>query len=288
MHLRIAKGSCLWSLLVVAVAPQICGQIRVLAVTSSAGFVRGMPGPGSLATIFCTGLTGINGTLSAQELPLPRTIAGVRVTFSGLEAIDAPLLAVADLGGYQQINLQVPWEARYRNVVTVSQGASSDVATYEGLSWGQFFVDAAGYVVAQHAADYRLVTAANPARPSEWIIAYGSSFGPVAGQPRTGAPAFLDQPSPLYPGAPVPWQFSVYLRQPGGDIRLEMNFIGLAPGTVGVYQVNFRMPDRVAPGEASFYVQRHRICGFFLVQGCGRGVQLDVSARPKLHVISSP
>ena len=286
----ITKGIWLWLLLFVAASPQMCGEIRVLAVTSSAGFARGFPRPGSLATLFCTGLAGINGVFAAPGAPLPRTLAGVRVTFFSVDPIQAPLLAVADLGGYQQINFQVPWEVGQRAVfpggalVTVSQGDNSAVVS-DGLApWGQFFVDPAGYVIAQHAADYRLLTADNPARPGEWIVAYGSNFGAAVWQPSTGEPAPLDQLSPLDPGVPAPWQFSLFLRQPGGDIRLATNFIGLAPGAVGVYQANFRMPDAIASGDAPFYVQRFRDCGFFFRQDCGRGITLEISARPNLHI----
>jgi hypothetical protein len=89
----------------------ICGshvaaaQIQVLAVTDAATFTPGLPFAGSLATVFCTGLTSINGTQTSTSFPLPYQIAGVSVTVSGTSA---PLLAVDNLGGYQQINFQVP------------------------------------------------------------------------------------------------------------------------------------------------------------------------------------
>src|SRR5262249_1496240 len=109
-------------LLAAAFATQLCGQIHLLGVTTSAGFATGMPGPGSLATIFCTGLTGIHGALGADQVPLPTQIAGVRVIYG--DAFEAPLLAVADLGTYQIVNFEVPWES-HPGPPVLSQGGST-------------------------------------------------------------------------------------------------------------------------------------------------------------------
>ena len=64
---------------------------------------------------------------------------------------------------------------------------------------------------------------------------------------------------------------------PSGNRGIESNYLGLAPGFIGVYQINVKMPDELrAPVE--IHVQRSRDCGFFFLQGCGRGVVLDFSA----------
>jgi uncharacterized protein (TIGR03437 family) len=108
---RLPKRAALLLYILVAVALRSRGQIQVLSVTSSANFTPGLLQPGSLATIFCTGLQNISGLVVAQDYPLPRTLAGVRVTVNGT---DAPILAIADIAGdsYQQINLQIPWNAK--------------------------------------------------------------------------------------------------------------------------------------------------------------------------------
>src|SRR3979411_1335944 len=86
------KSSLLVALLLV-IAAEGRSEIRVLDVLS-APQTTGLPAPGSLATIYCTGLEGIQGTLVGSGVPLPTTLGGVRVTF-GL--VDAPLLAVKDV-----------------------------------------------------------------------------------------------------------------------------------------------------------------------------------------------
>ena len=267
-------------LLAGAVATQLRGEIGVLAVTSSAGGARGLPGPGSLATVYCTGLTGISGIVAAPGSPFPTTLAGVRVNYAIYG--DAPILAVADLRAYQLVNFQVPWSPN-PGPVTLSQGSSSAVLADSAAPWGQFFTDPDGYVVAQHASDYRLVTAENPARAGEWIIAYGSNFGEVVGPPPTGAATPLDRTAPLDPGTPVGWLFRPQMIATGVDVRLETNFIGLAPDLVGVYQINLRMPDTIPSGNVRVIVQRSRDCGFFFLQGCGRGLILGFSSMPLLR-----
>lgn len=81
--------------------------IRILAVTDAASFAAGLPANGSLATVFCTGLTGITRVVVADGVPLPLQLSGVSVRVDG---VPAPMLAVAAVDGYQQINVQVPWE----------------------------------------------------------------------------------------------------------------------------------------------------------------------------------
>src|SRR5260370_34948485 len=83
-------------------------QIGNIMVTNGASFQPGLPPNGSIGTVFCTGLT-VSGVVKAEGAPLPTSLSGVTVTVRG---VPAPLFAVADLGGYQQIDFQVPQEVR--------------------------------------------------------------------------------------------------------------------------------------------------------------------------------
>lgn len=196
----------LWPTLIAFTAIQtITAQIRVLSVTDSATFTLGLPAYGSLASVFCTGLTCIVGTQSAKQYPLPYEIAGVSVRVSGYPA---PLLGVADLGIYQQINIQVPWTVDSSPPIDVSQfGYTSTMQISSAVNWQRFFADAfpsrpmanwgvfftgtSGYAVVQH-ADASLVTPDHPARPSEILAAYATgldSFEHVSNSPALGAPS---------------------------------------------------------------------------------------------------
>ena len=58
-------------LFVFAVSCGLHGEIRVLSVVSSPDFTPGLPGPGGLGTIICSGLTGIDGTITGSGLRCP-------------------------------------------------------------------------------------------------------------------------------------------------------------------------------------------------------------------------
>lgn len=97
--------------------------------------------------------------------------------------------------------------------------------------------------------------------------------------PQTGSPTPMAPLSPLAPGS-FPWNLSVWINN--GTARLESNFMGLTPGATGVYQVNFKMPESLPAGDLLISLERSRNCGFFFVQGCGRGIVREVSKSAKL------
>lgn len=270
----------LWLLSAVALSPSGYGEIRVLAVVNSPDFSLGLPAPGSLATVFVTGLTGIDGIQVGSGAPLPTMLAGVSIRFGALQA---PLLAVANFGSgaasYQQINFQVPWGTLDDPVLF--QGTNAVVIEPVSAKWGSLFIRADSTAIAQH-QDFSLITADSPPRPGEVIVLWGSNFGPVVNGPASGFPAPLDRlirMDPDWPDTthPAAWTFRAGWEHDGGWTQLPVEFIGLAPGLVGVYQINIRLPSPLPPGPAQIFVQRDRFCGFFFLQGCGRGTVLNRS-----------
>jgi uncharacterized protein (TIGR03437 family) len=102
-----------------------------------------------------------------------------------------------------------------------------------------------GYVIAAHQDFASLVSVASPALPGEVIHAYGMGFGAVSPQPATGEPGPFDTPSTVVtpvrcefwdsnPHGPSPVPRSI---QP-----IDVLFAGLAPGAVGLYQLDLKMP----------------------------------------------
>jgi len=226
-------------------------QIGNIVITSAASFQQGKPTAGSIASIFCTGLRGINGIVGAGGFPLPLELAGVRVTIGG---IGAPLFAVADLGiGFQQINLQVPWEAGYATDIVVEQSGQQGMVVAPSLSSsGQFFRMPDGSGAFQHAADYALVSGANPARAGEAVIGYLTGLGSTMPQVGTGQPAPADPPAVVnqvvsdLEGRPPRFQISV---SDGANQKVvDPLFVGLAPGFAGLYQLNFVVPEGLGAG----------------------------------------
>ena len=75
---------------------------------NGASFQRGLV-PGSLGTVFVTGLLGdIDGVVLGNQVPFPTTLEGVSVTVNGTPA---PVISVININGQEQINIQVPFGA---------------------------------------------------------------------------------------------------------------------------------------------------------------------------------
>jgi uncharacterized protein (TIGR03437 family) len=229
-------------------------QIQIVAVVNSASYQAGLAEPGSLATIFCTGLTGITGVVSPDtQTPLPLQLAGVQVlvNFGG-----APMLAVADLGaGMQQINFQVPPERLSSKLSTVrvtQHGSFGEAGNLDYPGVGGFFSNQ-GNAVAVHLADGSAVTSQDRARAGELIAAYGTGFG------ATYPPKPIGFPAPAKP----PFQGAMNFTEPNTGYNLDMpaqqlsldstvvhvSFSGIANGFAGVDQIVFQMPAGLSSGS---------------------------------------
>lgn len=238
----------------VYVANHGTGDIYLLAAGSPAvtpgGVVNAASGaqglvPGGIASLFGSGLTRLNGVVSAGSPPLPVELAGTSVSVNGIKV---PLLAVANVNGIEQINFQTPFElpapGTAKLVVTNNgiDSAAADIPVHAAQP-GVFAMDGVqGAIV--HGLDNQLVSPANPAAPNEIVVLYGTSFGAVAPTPATGAAAG-NLPLSMTPVKP--------------DVRVagraaEVIFSGLSPGSVGLYQVNFRVPADAPSGSADVVV----------------------------------
>jgi uncharacterized protein (TIGR03437 family) len=215
------------------------------ATVNAASYQQGVA-PGMIATIFGTGLTrGVSGVATASSAPLPYSINGTSVLVNG---VPAPIFAVANVNGQEQINFQVPWEVQGLSVpytipavsiVVVNNGAVSPAmhAFFHG-TFPAIITSDGKQAVAVH-SDYSLVTSQNPAHSGEAITLYGTGFGPVTPLPTTGAPAGSSPPSTMNP-AP-----SVTINAHNSTVQ----FAGLSPGLVGLYQFNVVVPDQVGIGN---------------------------------------
>ena len=225
------------------------------SVTNGASFVAGLPPPGGLATIFLSGLQGVDGLTEATGTPLPGTLAGVSV-YIGTSTnpqnpggiAEAPLLAVVGTNGQQQINFQVPNEvgnARAADVMVTANGVTA-VVTQVSISTsppGVFNVDATRGAI-EHSADYSAVTPGHPATPGEIVIVYATGLGLVTPVVNDGISA------PLMPLSTTDQTPAVTI----GGQTAEVLFSGLAPGKVGLYQLNVRVPKNAPAGEDDLIV----------------------------------
>jgi uncharacterized protein (TIGR03437 family) len=214
------------------------------STTNAASYASGLT-PGGIATVFGTGLSVANGVLWAPSLPLPRSLAGTTVFVNGMQA---PLLAIANVDGREQINFVAPWEIGGEAVATVqviNNGLASLPVRVPVLPVqpGVFLIDGV-HAAALHGADYSLVWAERPARRGEVILLYATGLGAVQPLVADGAPAPVD---PLSRTVTMP---EVLI----DGIPAEVQFSGLAPGYAGLYQLNVVVPAGIASGDVEVVV----------------------------------
>jgi uncharacterized protein (TIGR03437 family) len=201
--------------------------------------------PGMIASLFGTGLAST--TALASSSPLPVTLAGASLQ---MEGFSAPLFFASPA----QINFQVPWEVQGRTsaALTLAAGGTWVTATVPisstapaifstnstGRGQGAILLTPGGEIAAARGSISGRTT--RPARRGEDISIYCIGLGPVSNTPRTGAPAAsnpLSQALTL-PGALI------------GNVPAAVTFAGLAPGFVGLYQVNAQIPQSALTGDA--------------------------------------
>jgi uncharacterized protein (TIGR03437 family) len=199
---------------------------------------------GSLATVFGKNLAFAAAAAPYVPLPLLLDRTVLRLAYQ-----NAPLVFVSP----DQITFQVPWELEGLEAAIVQPtiggvpGAiqsmrlavfSPGIFTLTETGSGQGSVTIAG--TGHTAAPVGAYPSARPAARGEVISIYCTGLGPVTNRPASGAPAPAD---PL----------AVVLNQPNvlfGDIPASSVFAVMAPGLVGMYQVNAEIPADAPTGDA--------------------------------------
>jgi uncharacterized protein (TIGR03437 family) len=218
------------------------------AANNSAGIVNAASyvptvAAGSIASVFGSNLSSVQAF--ASTIPLPTTLASTSFQIGGRAA---PLFFVSP----SQVNLQIPWELAGQSQASVLATVGGVVSSQQTVSLapfapGLFTLNGAGssqgtIVIAGTPlfAAPQSVPGSRPAHPGEFILIYCTGLGAVSNQPATGMAA---QASPL----------SVTIATPtvtiGGIVAL-VPFSGLAPGAVGLYQVNVQVPMGAPTGDA--------------------------------------
>ncbi len=200
--------------------------------------------PGSIVTLYGSNLGP--SLIVAESGALPFTLGDTTVVVGG---IPVPLYFVSP----GQLSFQMPWTASSNGNFQLTVGQHGQVST--GISVrttpfapGLFATNQAGTGqgairingVVSIAAPVGAFPDSRPAKRGEIIQLYGTGLGTVANRPSTGFPASttvlsrtLTDPTATLGGNPAPVQFS-----------------GLAPGSVGLYQVNVTIPADAVTGDA--------------------------------------
>jgi uncharacterized protein (TIGR03437 family) len=214
---------------------------------SAASFLPGAAIPGSLISLF--GLNFAQGN-AAGGLPWPTTLEGVALAFNG---VAAPLNFVSA----SQINAQVPWELSSQQSVQLAVNANGLVGC-AATSTSTALVAPAIFSVNGSGKGQGAILIANtatlaapagpgstPATAGDYLSIFATGLGPVSNTPASGAAAGNPLGVTQYP--PV-----VTI----GGVNAPVTFSGLAPGFVGLYQVNVQVPANTPKGDAIAVVLR--------------------------------
>jgi uncharacterized protein (TIGR03437 family) len=208
-------------------------------VGNAASFAAGLVA-GSLGTAFGSGLRDDVGVTAAQGVPLPVVLGGVRLSINGR---DVPLYAVARGNGTEQVNFQVPWDLTGASArVAVSRdGVTSQALDVPVLAAQPGVFTADGTAVVVRNRDYSPATGVRSGVP---VFFYATGLGEVENTPATGAA------SAVAPLARVRQAVAVSI----DGVPCEVLFAGLAPGLIGVYQVNIVPPGGLTAGPKDLVV----------------------------------
>lgn len=217
--------------------------------------VGGAPlSPGTIAQVYGTGLASAPTSTGAAPLPIK-----FNNTFALVGSTQAPLYFLS--GG--QINIQIPYEATatqqspivlsVNNALTVPVMLSIVPATPGVLSADDGptppDVQNGAHIIAQHSADFSLVSSSNPAKPGEYLVMYLVGMGPTNPSVPSGAA------TPSSPFSPVVNQPTVTV----GSQPSTVAFAGLTPAFVGLYQINFQVPTGATSGELEVDVTQNGV-----------------------------
>jgi uncharacterized protein (TIGR03437 family) len=196
-------------------------------IANVASYAYNATPPGSIFVVF--GQNFSTQTKGAITLPLPNQLLNTSVTVNGEPA---PLFYVSS----DQIDAQMPWDIQGNTVasVIVTNGTSVSNA-------GAVYVPAAGTPGISSSnnrapvvnADGSVNSPSAAASVGDEVVVYFTGGGPVqaSGQLTTGAAAPAGE-------SPVTGTNSITV----GDVPATVVYMGLTPGSVGLYQANFIVP----------------------------------------------
>ena len=199
------------------------------AVTDAASYAPRVS-PGSLATIFGSGLA--SSTASAKGFPLPTTLAGASVIISQSSVSTPAPLVYASAA---QINFQVPSRlvAGTAAVYVTVGGGQSLIFNFTVVAASPGIFQSSSNQAAAQNADHSANSSSDPAAVGSVVVVYLTGQGPLDHPVTDGTPAVT---SPL---ANATSKVSATV----GGVAATVQFLGLSPGFVGLAQANIEVPS---------------------------------------------
>ena len=205
-----------------------------LAVGNAAGVAGGTP-PGSLFSVYGFNLS--TGQSQPTGFPLPITAANATVV---VNSESVPLIYVSP----GQINAQMPFDIQpgLATVVVMTGNSlnsllarSNTVAiTVPSTPVPGVYVYGSNHTIAQNYPSYTLSSSSNAAPAGSVVIVYFNGGGPVQG------------PSSVLTGRATPdgtFPVTASYRATVDGVGAMLDFVGLTPGFVGLYQANLVIPS---------------------------------------------
>jgi uncharacterized protein (TIGR03437 family) len=196
----------------------------------SAADLKSPVAPGGLMSVLGTNLSVTNAATST--LPLPTALGNSCLTVNG---VMVPMIMVSP----SQINGQLPFEVSGTGTMVLRTPAGvSNTFNFpiDPTAPAAFLVDVPSWntqmPTVTHAADGELVTPSYPIHLDEWLVIYLTGMGVTFPTVDSGAGSPL---SPLAQPVAAP---TVTL----DGAQLAVEYAGLVPGEVGVYQINVQVP----------------------------------------------
>jgi uncharacterized protein (TIGR03437 family) len=215
------------------------------AVVNGASFVGGGVVPGEIATVFGTNIVSATGINLVSALPLATMFLSNSVLIDGAVV---PLFASDNFNGQQQINFQVPFGVAGKSTVQVavlnsSMTSASVTVPVLTAQPGIFNYSAGGktFGAILH-ANFALADTNHPASPNETVLIFCTALGAVKSPPPDGT-AGNGQDTVDTPNVTI------------GGANATVSFSGLAPGFVGLYQINAVVPTGLASGNQPVVVK---------------------------------
>jgi uncharacterized protein (TIGR03437 family) len=202
--------------------------------------VGGGLGPGNIVQIYGSGLA--SAANAPALLPLPTEVNGTSVLIGG---VAAPLFYVSP----GQVNAQIPFELSAGNQYQVIVSANGALTTPQPIqltpAMPAILQFNSGTVVAQH-QDGTLIEDSSPAAPGEYVTIYLSGLGATDVVVPSGTPS---------PATPLAHVVDTPVLTLNGT-NVPVTFAGLTPGLVGLYQINFQIPQSTRDGNFELVISQ--------------------------------
>lgn len=193
--------------------------------------------PGAYGSLFATGVTLSEETVGFSTIPMPTTLGDTQVLLNGRSV---PVSYVSPT----QINFLTPNDAPTSGSmeVQVMRASTGQILAAGSIPMGPYapglFGNSGNGQLAANNQDGSINSASNPIQRGTIITLYGTGLGNIPGAPPDGD----------IPGQAIEGPRPRVIIGSGFVPDENVQYSGLAPSLIGVWQINVKVPETVPPG----------------------------------------